>query len=88
MKCDVHFFTFHYFFPHGEKAPSGRKPSRCHGLTIILKYTTLGRTPLDEWSARHRDPYLATHSTHKWQISLSPVGFETAVPAKEQSPLQ
>jgi len=24
---------------------------------------TVGRTPLDEWSARHRDLYLTTHTT-------------------------
>ena len=26
--------------------------------------TTVGRTPLDEWSARRRDLYLTTHNTH------------------------
>ena len=26
--------------------------------------TTVGRTPLDEWSARRRDLYLTTHDTH------------------------
>ena len=33
--------------------------------------TTVGRTPLDEWSARRRDFYLTTHNTHNWQISMS-----------------
>ena len=28
------------------------------------RHTTLGRTPLDEWSARLRDLYLTTHNTH------------------------
>ena len=28
------------------------------GFTITFRYTTLGRTPLDEWSARSRDLYL------------------------------
>ena len=28
------------------------------------RYTTFGRTPLDEWSARRRDLYLTTHNTH------------------------
>jgi len=27
-------------------------------------HTTVGRTPLDEWSARRRDLYLKTHNTH------------------------
>jgi len=38
--------------------------------------TTVGRTPLDEWSARRRDLYLTTHDTHNRQISMPPVGFE------------
>jgi hypothetical protein len=32
------------------------------GFTITLRHTTLGRTPLDEWSARRRDLYLTTHN--------------------------
>jgi hypothetical protein len=30
--------------------------------------TTVGRTPLDEWSARRRDLYLTTHNTHDRHI--------------------
>jgi len=40
------------------------------GLLIIeisrshsIRHATLGRTPLDEWSARSRELYLTTHST-------------------------
>jgi len=32
---------------------------------ITLRHNTLGRTPLDEWSARRRVLYLTTHITHK-----------------------
>ena len=31
---------------------------------------TVGRIPLDEWSARRRDFYLTTHSTHNGQTSM------------------
>ena len=31
---------------------------------ITLRHTTLGRTLLDEWSARRRDLYLTTRNTH------------------------
>jgi hypothetical protein len=31
--------------------------------------TTVGRTPLVEWSAHHRDLYLTTHNTHNRQTS-------------------
>jgi hypothetical protein len=33
-------------------------------LDHTQRRTTVGRTPLDEWSARHRDLYLTTHNTH------------------------
>ena len=44
-------------------------------LDHTQRRTTLGRTPLDEWSARRRDLYLTTHDTHNRQISMPPVGF-------------
>jgi len=34
------------------------------GFKITLRYSTLGMTPLVEWSARRRDLYLTTHNTH------------------------
>jgi hypothetical protein len=41
------------------------------GFTITLyRHTTLGRTPLDEWSARRRDLYLTTHNTQGFTITL------------------
>jgi hypothetical protein len=46
--------------------------------------TSLGRAPLDEWSARRRDLYLTTHNTHKRQTSRPPAGFECTIPASER----
>jgi hypothetical protein len=46
--------------------------------------TTVGRTPLDEWSARRKDLYLTTHDTHNRQISMPPVGFEPTISAGER----
>jgi len=52
---------------------------------MVLFFTvTPGRTPLDEWSTRRRDLYLTTHNTQKGQTSLTPVGFEPAIPASER----
>ena len=45
---------------------------------------TVGRTPLDGWSARSRDLYLTTHNTHNRQTSISPVGFEPTISASER----
>jgi hypothetical protein len=54
-------------FPNVATAPSGPGLSHCPGFTITLRHTTLGRTPLDEWSARRTDLYLTTHNTDKIQ---------------------
>jgi hypothetical protein len=51
---------------------------------VTLRHTTLGKTPLDEGSARRRDLYLTTHNTHKRQTSMPPAGFEQAIPASER----
>ena len=45
-------------------------------LDHTQRRTKVGRTPLDEWSARRRDLYLTTHNTHNRQTSMPPVGFE------------
>ena len=45
---------------------------------------TVGRTPLDKRSARHRNLYLTTHDTHNRQISMPPVGFEPKISAGER----
>ena len=46
--------------------------------------STVGMTPLDEWSARRRDLYLTIHDTHNKQISMPPVGFEPKISACER----
>ena len=45
---------------------------------------TVGRTPLDEWSARRRDLYLTTHNTHNRQTSMPPVGLEPTISTGER----
>jgi len=46
--------------------------------------TTLGRTPLNEWSTRRRDLYRTKYYTHQRQTSMSPNGFELANPASKR----
>ena len=53
-------------------------------LDHTQRRTTVGRTPLDEWSARRRDLNLTTHNTHNRQISMPPVGFEATISAGER----
>jgi hypothetical protein len=50
--------------------------------------TTVGRTPLDEWSARRKDLYLTTHDTHNRQISMPLVGFKAKISACGSSPAE
>ena len=54
--------------------------SRSHSI----KHTKLGTTALDEWSARRRDLYLTSHTTHKREKNISPAGLELKFPASEQ----
>jgi hypothetical protein len=53
-------------------------------LDHTQRRTTVGRTPLDERSARRRALYLTTHDTHNRQISMPPVGFEPMIPVGER----
>ena len=48
-------------------------------LDHTQRRTTVGRTPLDEWSARRRDHYLTTHNSHNRQTSMPPVRFEPTI---------
>ena len=45
-----------------------------HPFLTFLDHTqrrsTVGRAPLDEWSALRLDLYLTTHDTHNWQTSM------------------
>jgi hypothetical protein len=70
--------------PHDAPIPSGPGRLRYRYFTIILRHTTVGRTSLDEWSARRRDLYLTTHNTHKRLTSMPPSGFESAISASER----
>jgi len=62
---------------------------RASSITRFLDHnrwcTTVGRTPLDEWSARRRDLYLTTYNTHNRHTSVSPVGFEPTISVGQRS---
>ena len=59
QECSVWIF----FFTMAQQPPSGPRP-HYRGFMISFRHTTFGRTPLDEWSARHRD-FCPTNNTHK-----------------------
>ena len=74
------------FFVFGTAAPQwARASSFTRFLDHTQRRTTVGRTPLDERSASRRDLYLHnTHTTHNWQTSMLPVGFEPTISAGER----
>jgi hypothetical protein len=67
-----------------QQPPSGPSPPHNRGFTITLRHTTLGRTPLDEGSARRKDLYLTKHNTHNRQISMPSAGFEPTLSVNGQ----
>ena len=66
------------------------RPNAGHGSSFLRfldhsqRRTTVGRTPLDERSARRTDLYLTTHNTHNRQTSMPAVGLETTISADER----
>ena len=61
------------------------RPSHSWGfLDHTQRHTTVGRSPLDEWSARRRNLYLTAHNTHNRQTSMPLVGFEPTISAGER----
>jgi hypothetical protein len=71
------------FFPHGSRALSGPGP-HYRGFTVTLGHKTLGRTPLDEWSARRTDLISPSHrplpdnTQHSQQTDIhAPGGIRT-----------
>jgi hypothetical protein len=73
---------YNTFFFNGAIAPSGSRPSQFWGSWITLRHNTLGRTPLDEWSAHRTTLYLTTHNTHKRRATMPPAGFGPLIPKR------
>jgi hypothetical protein len=65
-----------FFFLAWPNSPSGPGPPHYRGFTI-----TLGRSLLDEWSARHRDMYMTKRNTHNRQTPTSQAVFEPTAAA-------
>ena len=80
--CDKSYIIFFFF---GAATQRGSWPPHSWGfLDHTQRRTTVGRTLLDEWSARRRDHYLTTHNTHNRQTSMPQVGFEPTISAGER----
>ena len=64
------FHTDCIFFFGATTPQCARASSFTRFLDHTKRHTTVGNTPLDEWSARRRDLYLKTHNIRKWQTSM------------------
>jgi hypothetical protein len=53
-------------------------------LDHTQRRNTVGRTPLDECSARRRNLYLTTYDNHNRQICMPPLGFEPTISVGER----
>ena len=84
LRCDI----IIVFSSMARQAASGSRLPMCSAFAITLRHTTLGRTPLDEWSARRRDRYLShiTQNTQKRQTSKPQEVFEPVIQACERRP--
>ena len=65
-----------------QQPASGPGPSHYLDFTITLRHITLGRTALEEWSARHRDLYLTAHTKHTGERHSYTDGNRTRNPSK------
>jgi hypothetical protein len=72
-----------FFFIWLNSPQLARASSFTRFLDHTQRRTTVGRSPLDEWSARRRDLYLTT-KTHNRQTFMSPVGLKPTVSAVER----
>jgi hypothetical protein len=77
-------YVFNFFYNLTQQPPIGPRRPHYRGFMFTLRHTTVGRTPMDEWSARRRDLYLTAQNSHKKQTSMPPVGFKPAIPASER----
>jgi hypothetical protein len=93
VKCTSSVRTYRYillqegdiFVCFWRNSPQWARPSSfTRFLNHIQRRTTVGRTPLDEWSVRRRDLYLITHNTHNRKTSMPLVGFEPTISAGER----
>jgi hypothetical protein len=72
MSLHAGFVCFGRINPHWTRSSSFTK-----FLDHARRRSTVGRTPLGEWSARRRDLYLTTHNNHNRRTLMSSGGIRT-----------
>jgi hypothetical protein len=82
--CCGRYYKFDLFFIWRNSPLWARASSFTRFLYHTQRRTTVGRTLLDVWSARHREFYLTKHYSHNRQTSMPPVEFEPKISAGER----
>jgi len=76
-------FNLNFFWGGGRYSPQWASTSSFTRFSDhTQRRTTVGRTPLDEWSVRRRDLYLTKHNNHMRQTSMPPGGIRTHDPSR------
>jgi hypothetical protein len=76
---------FNIYFSFWRNSPTwARAASLLRFLYHTQWHTTVGRTPLGEWSTRRRDFYMTTHNIQKRETTMPPAGFEPKIPARNR----
>jgi len=73
----ISYYRNRFFYATAPPPSGGRASSFTRFIDHTQRRSTVGRTHLDEWSARRRDLYLTTHNTHNRQMSMPPGGIRT-----------
>ena len=90
LKIEIPIFVTSAVFIHRglfffwRNGPPWARASFTRFLDHTQRRTAVGRTLLNEWSARHRDLCLTTHNTYNRQTCMTPVGFEPTISAGER----
>jgi len=74
-------YTFYKYSFSWRDSPLVGQGLPCRGCLITVSHTILGRTPLDERSARLRDLCVTTHGIHRTHINVTG-GIRTRNPSK------
>jgi hypothetical protein len=92
-RCSLHYAPTYVFYnilkSFKPSPPIAQQSLGGQGLIIMASWSHSDAPhfcspPLDEGSARRRDLYLTTHSSHKRETSVTRAGLELLIPAYEQ----
>jgi hypothetical protein len=78
----LHYYYYYYYYYYYFLWLCSPARALASSFTRFRDHTRraiVGRTPLDEWSARRRDLYMTIHNTQNRQTSMPPVGFEPTI---------